>query len=119
MTDINDHDDDEMRAYVRHLFDSGDDAPPDDIVDRGKETGLTREDLLRQNELAGWGEVTVPGKVDFDNDGIPNYVGPSTTEVVHRDTVVYRSVLVRLGMTEDDVPNIKVIDDPPERQQDQ
>ena len=111
-----DHDDDDdMRELVRHLFDPADRPPPDVVPG----SGLTREDLLRQNANAGtWAEVTLPGKIiPSPETGLPIGFEPSTTELVHRDTAVFRSELTRLGLTEDDVPNIKVLDDPPERQQ--
>ncbi len=116
MTDHDDdRNDDEMLDWLRQAFDRADN-PPHEYA--GETIGLTREDLLAQNEAAGtWAEVTIPGKVDFDVDGVPSGVGPSTTEAVYRGpTVVTRSQLAALDLTPEDVPNLVVMDDPPERQ---
>lgn len=104
--------DDENRDFVRRLFAT--EAPPADVV---PPTPLTpeerREHLLAMNANAGWAEVTIPGQVIVDPDGVPTGVEPSRTETVHRGAAVTRSELERAGLTAQDVPNLTIIDDIP------
>lgn len=111
MTDGNN--DDEMREFVRNLFDSTD-SPPRDIVPG---SGPTRDDYLRWNDMADTiVEVTVPGEVLLDADGIPNGMTPATTQTVYAAGVVVSTAeLERCGLTHDDVPNLRVLD-PPDKQ---
>lgn len=89
--------DEEVRAWVRAIFAGTGDTPRD--VVRGE--GLTVEALDRQNANQGWNEVTRPGEITLDLDGIPTGVNAPTTEIVHSDTIVSPSELHRLGVTVD------------------
>lgn len=109
--------DDETRAFLRNLFASGREIPRDVVPG----SGLTREDLLRRNEMADtWREVTTPGEMTFDVDGMPTGFGPPTTEQVYdAGTVITRSQLEATGLTEADVPNLIVTDDYRPKEKDQ
>lgn len=115
MTDSDDDREDRL-AELRAAFDAAD-APPTDVVDRGAWRGLTAEDIRALNDSAGtWAEVTTPGEIKEDVEGIPSGVGPSTTNTVYRGgAVVTRSQLYKVGLTEADVPNLIVMNDPKER----
>lgn len=100
--------DDETRAFLRGLFEDRDEIPRDVVPG----SGPTREDLLRQNEIAEtWQEVTTPGEMTVDVDGLPTGFGPPTTEHVYvGSSVITRSQLKGAGLTEKDVPNLTVIE---------
>lgn len=103
-----DHDPtDEERAFVRDLF-NPDGAPPADVV-RGP--GPTREDYLRWNDSVGKGtQVTQPGEPVLDVDGIPIAMPPTeTVDVYLGGVVVTTAELARVGLTPDDVPNLRVL----------
>ncbi|WP_133167772.1 hypothetical protein [Mycolicibacterium austroafricanum] len=73
---------------------------------------LTREQILRLNDAVGTAvNVSEPGEVLTDTDGVPIGVGPTTTT---RATLgswpVYRVHLDAAGLTADDVPNLTIID---------
>jgi WhiB family redox-sensing transcriptional regulator len=107
-----DDDDEETREFVQRLFAGGDPGPPADIVDRGAARGLTRETLLRQNELVGWRVVDRPGEILVDPDGLPVGVGQSERILTYATTAVTSSRLAALGLKPADVPNLTVMDDP-------
>lgn len=102
--------DDETRAFLRHLFDEQDPVPRDIVPG----TGPDRETLLRQNEMVGtWNEVTTPGDVLLDPEGVPIGVGPPTTErVFFGGLVITAAELARVGLTPAHVPNLTVTDRP-------
>jgi hypothetical protein len=106
-------DNDDAREFVRNLFSTAD-SPPRDIVPG---SGPTREDYLRWNDMADTiVEVTVPGEVICDADGIPNGMTPATTQTVYAAAVVVSTVdLAKVGLTPGDVPKLRVLD-PPETQ---
>lgn len=110
MTEPDEDGDDDRRELARRLFDPSN-SPPADVVPG---SGLTREVLLAQNAATGtWQKVRIPGEVILDVDGNPIGMEPSREEsVCFGGTVVTRSQLEKLGLTPDDVPNVKVMDDP-------
>ena len=103
-----DDDDQDARDYVRHLFRSARESVPADVV---PSSGLTREDLLRQNDAAGtWVAVTTPGELLFDPDGMPIGVGEAETVPTNvGSTTVTRAQLEQLGLTEQEVPNVHIL----------
>lgn len=102
--------DDDAREFVRRLFAT--EAPPEDVVPPTPPTPEERRaHLLAANAAAGWAEVTVPGQVIVDHDGVPIAVEPSRTERVHRGTAVTPAELERAGLVAEDVPNLTVIED--------
>lgn len=105
--------DDETRAWVRNLFARArdDQGPPPDVVPPERRP-MDRAELLRLNDQSGWAEVTIPGEVILDADGIPTGVGPSRTETVHRSTTVTTDDLESAGLTPDDVPELVVVEPP-------
>lgn len=81
---------------------------PKDVV---PSTPPTREDVLRWNDTVGTVvNVSQPGDIPTDPDGIPLGVGPTSTT---RDTIglipITRDQLAAVGLTEDDVPNLTII----------
>jgi hypothetical protein len=78
--------------------------PPDVVRPRG----LTVEALHRMNASADADAVvTVSGEILTDPDGVPVGVGPSVkTTAVCSGITVSRRELDRLGVTEDQFPNI-------------
>lgn len=98
--------DDETRDYLHSLFGS---PPPRDVV-RG--TGLTREDVIRQNDLTGQAvQITVPGEIVEDTDGSIIGITSATTESgIFGGTYMTRSQLDAVGLTPDDVPKIRIIE---------
>lgn len=106
--------DDETREFLRRLFDSSD-RPPEDVVPHERATPAEmREHYLRMNAIAGtWVEVTIPGDVILDPDGVPIGVGESRTELTyHGGAVVMRYQLEDVGLTPEDVPNLSILDHP-------
>ncbi|HEY7053684.1 MAG TPA: hypothetical protein VH496_16345 [Mycobacterium sp.] len=107
--------DDQAREFVRHLFSTAD-SPPRDVVPG---SGPTREDYLRWNETADTiVEVTLPGEVLLDSDGVPNGMTPATTQTVYAAAVVVSTAeLAKVGLSPDDVPNLRVLDPPGKQDQ--
>lgn len=106
---MSDHDPtDDERQFVRDLFNT-DNLPPADIVPG---SGPTREDYLHWNDSVGTGtQVLQPGEPVLDVDGIPTAMPPAEVVGVYfGGAVVTRAELERVGLTPDDVPNLKVID---------
>ncbi len=86
-----------------------DHRPPRDVV---PPPPPSREDILRWNDIVGTTmNIREPGEILTDPDGVPIGVGPTSTT---RDTIgsmpVYRDQLAAAGLTEDDVPNLTIID---------
>lgn len=106
--------DDEMRDWLARLFETSD-QPPDDVVPTTKATpDEMRQHYLRMNEIAGtWVEITIPGEVILDVDGMPIGVEPSRVEnAYHGGAGVTRYQLEDVGLKPEDVPKLKVIDAP-------
>lgn len=87
-------------------------APPEDIVPPDGPRGLTREALIQQNNAVGTvGEYEIPGEVLLDPDGVPVGVGPSSVGRTYIGaTFVTRAQLEALGLTEEEVPNVKIVE---------
>ena len=88
-----------------------DHRPPRDVI---PPPPPSREDILRWNAAMAAGttmNISEPGEILTDPDGVPIGVGPSSTT---RETIgcmpVYRDQLAAAGLTEDDVPNLTIID---------
>ena len=93
---------------VRRLFYRA--TPPDRV--RGP--GLTREALLRMNDAVDqFVTVSTSGELLEDVDGRPLGVGPTRVENgIFGGVTVTRADLDRLGLTAEEVPNVRVIDAP-------
>lgn len=107
--------DDETRDWVRSVFGKNP-PPPRDIVPG---SGLSREDLLRQN--ANVGSVVdfhIPGEILEDSDGNPIGMTPSRTEkTIFGGASVTPAQLEAVGLTPDDVPNLDVVEPPRRKDQ--
>jgi hypothetical protein len=86
-----------------------DDAAPADVVPR---PALTRETVELMDRLAGRQvEVTWPGRIIEDVDGIPNAVTPATTTVASvAGFTITRAEADRLGIDPTNYPNVRIID---------
>ncbi|WP_226438617.1 hypothetical protein [Rhodococcus yananensis] len=103
--------DDNTRTWLRDLFG---DPPRDDT--RGP--GLDRETILRQNDMAGKVvHVTIPGQLVEDADGNPIGMTPNLTESSYFGVCMTLRNLAEAGLTPDDVPNIRIVDEPRKGQQ--
>lgn len=100
--------DPETRDYLRSVFGS---PPPRDVV-RG--SGLTREAVIHQNDMTGKTvQITIPGHVIEDADGNPIGMTPSETSTgTFGGTCMTLRELEAVGLTPEQVPNIRVIDEP-------
>lgn len=113
---MDDHD--ERRAFLRRLFDAPRQTVPADVVpQREPNRDERREHLLTLNANADtWAEMTVPGDVILDVDGMPIGVSAPRTEGVYRAaSVITERDLERAGLTADAVPNLTVVPTPTTR----
>ena len=102
--------DDETREFLAHLFDRNDSVPEDIVPPTPMTREERREHLLFMNRIADtYAEITLPGEVILDVDGMPVGVGPARTEWVHRSACVTTADLERAGLTADDVPKLSVV----------
>jgi hypothetical protein len=94
---------------VATLTDDSMKRAPRDVV---PPTPPSREQILRCNEAVGSVmPVSEPGEMDADSEGIPIGVGhTSTTQEFIGALFFYRDQLDAAGLTDDDVPNLTVID---------
>lgn len=101
------NDDDAEREFVRELFSQ---PVPRDVV---PPTGLTREDVLRMNDNTGtWTQIHTPGEVVEDTDGNPIGVTPDEVETVYfAGAAMTEHELEQLGLSPEDVPNIRILPD--------
>lgn len=107
---------DDTRAFLRRLFTEAREVTiPADVVPYPELTRAERrEHLLTLNECADtWTEVTLPGEVVLDVDGIPIGVSAPRTECVYRaGSVITERDLERAGLTADDVPKLTINPNP-------
>jgi hypothetical protein len=81
----------------------------EDIVERQP---LTREQILKWNLLAGNKvDVTLPGELVEDLDGIPSSVGPSkvTPGATFTHLTVTRPELDATGLTPEEIPHVRIV----------
>lgn len=109
--------DDETREFLQQLIASSEDVPRDVVPP----SGLTLADLRVASDAADtWAEITEPGELLLDVDGVPCGVGPTQTiEVYRAGMCITQAVADRLGLTPADLaenyPGIDVRPNPTRR----
>lgn len=104
----------EFREHLRALFSEREQIPADVMPYREATTEERRRHLLTLNATVGtWAEVTIPGEVITNPDGVPIGMTPVRTEIVYRGGGAFtREHLARAGLTPEDVPNLIVLKSP-------
>lgn len=105
---------DERRDWLRELF-TATQRPPRDVVPHREPTPEEkREHLLQMNAATDtWREVTRPGEVVCDIDGVPIGIEAPEVETVYcGGAAVTLNDLDRAGLTSADVPKLTVIENP-------
>lgn len=103
--------DDETREFLTHLFEAADSVPEDVVPPTQLTRDERREHLLLMNRIADtYAEITIPGEVILDIDGLPVGVEAARTETVMRGGAVISTRDLELaGLTAEDVPNLCVV----------